>query len=50
MTAELHPLLSRRWSPRGFDPAQTLTLADVLPLVEAARWAPSSGNTQPARS
>lgn len=45
----LHPLLAARWSPRGFDPDQVLTLDDLLPLVEAARWAPSSGNTQPVR-
>ncbi|MCW2606337.1 MAG: nitroreductase family protein [Frankiales bacterium] len=45
----LHPLLSTRWSPRGFDPAQTLSRAQLLPLVEAARWAPSSGNTQSTR-
>ena len=48
-TTALHPLLARRWSPRGFDPAQVLTPDDLVPLLEAARWAPSSGNTQPAR-
>lgn len=45
----LHPLLAERWSPRGFDPDQVLTLDDLLPLLEAARWAPSSGNTQSTR-
>lgn len=45
----LHPLLAHRWSPRAFDPAHTLTREDLLPLLEAARWAPSAGNTQPAR-
>lgn len=45
----LHPLLAARWSPRGFDPGHGLTLDSVLPLLEAARWAPSSGNTQPVR-
>ncbi len=45
----LHPLLAERWSPRGFDPGCVLTREDLLPLLEAARWAPSSGNTQPAR-
>ena len=48
-TALLHPVLAARWSPRGFDTGQVLTLEDVRPLLEAARWAPSSGNTQPAR-
>ena len=45
----LHPLLAGRWSPRGFDETRALTRADLLPLLEAARWAPSSGNTQPTR-
>ena len=45
----LHGLLAGRWSPRGFDPAQVLAQDDLVPLLEAARWAPSSGNTQPAR-
>ena len=48
-TSALHPLLADRWSPRGFDPAQVLSRSDLVPLLEAARWAPSSGNTQPAR-
>ncbi len=45
----MHPLLSGRWSPRGFDPAQVLTEDDLRPLLEAARWAPSSGNGQTTR-
>ena len=45
----IHPLLAQRWSPRGFDESHVLTFGDLLPLLEAARWAPSSGNTQPAR-
>ena len=45
----IHPLLAQRWSPRGFDESHVLTFEDLLPLLEAARWAPSSGNTQPAR-
>ena len=45
----LHPLLRQRWSPRRFDEAHSLTHQDLLPLLEAARWAPSAGNTQPAR-
>lgn len=45
----LHPLLRERWSPRGFDPGHVLTREDLLPLLEAARWAPSAGNTQPVR-
>lgn len=45
----LHPLLTTRWSPRGFDAAHVLTRDELVPLLEAARWAPSSGNTQPVR-
>ncbi|MCU1692443.1 MAG: nitroreductase family protein [Frankiales bacterium] len=45
----LHPLLSARWSPRGFDPDQVLARDDLLPLLEAARWSPSSGNSQTTR-
>lgn len=45
----LHPLLAGRRSPRRFDQDQVLTRAELAPLLEAARWAPSAGNTQPAR-
>ncbi len=45
----LHPLLADRWSPRSFDPAVELTDQQFTALFEAARWAPSWGNTQPAR-
>lgn len=43
----LHPLLSSRSSPTSFDPEHTLGEADVDLLLEAARWAPSAGNSQP---
>jgi nitroreductase len=43
----LHSLLSSRWSPTTFDPAHKLTRAEVEVLLEAARWAPSAGNSQP---
>jgi nitroreductase len=47
--APLHPLLAHRWSPRGFDPEYELSDADLHTLLEAARWAPSNGNSQPWR-
>jgi len=47
--AALHPLLAHRWSPRGFDAQHVLSDADLHTLLEAARWAPSSGNSQPWR-
>jgi len=43
----LHPLLAHRWSPLGFDESHDLSVDDVLVLLEAARWAPSAGNSQP---
>lgn len=45
----LHPLLAARWSPRALDPAVVVTDQQFRALFEAARWAPSWGNTQPAR-
>jgi nitroreductase len=46
---ELHPLIASRWSPRALDPAGEVSDAALRALLEAARWAPSHGNTQPAR-
>ena len=43
----LHPLLARRWSPTTFDPAHEIAAAEIDLLLEAARWAPSAGNSQP---
>lgn len=43
----LHPLLAGRWSPTTFDPRHELTGAEVELLLEAARWSPSAGNSQP---
>ena len=54
MTATRHPdhpvdpMFPARWSPRAF--AETaLTEAQMLSLLEAARWAPSAANIQPWR-
>ncbi|WP_448616995.1 nitroreductase family protein [Modestobacter sp. URMC 112] len=43
----LHPLLATRWSPTTFDPLHDVEASDVALLLEAARWAPSAGNSQP---
>jgi nitroreductase len=42
------PLLVERWSPRAFEPVP-LPHATLLALLEAARWSPSGGNSQPWR-
>lgn len=44
---EIHDLIRRRWSPRAFDAAREVPRTELLRLLEAARWAPSSGNEQP---
>ena len=43
----LHPLLAARWSPATFDASYELTWPEIEALLEAARWAPSAGNSQP---
>lgn len=45
----MHPLISQRWSPRALDPAAKVADEQLESLFEAARWAASSGNTQPSR-
>ena len=47
MDPELLPVLRERWSPKGFDPAHTLDDHGLRALLDAARWAPSAGNSQP---
>jgi nitroreductase len=44
----LHDLIKRRWSPRSFA-KRPVEREALLSLLEAARWAPSSGNEQPWR-
>ncbi|MDR3468623.1 MAG: nitroreductase family protein [Xanthobacteraceae bacterium] len=41
-------LFLERWSPRAFTP-DIIPEADLMKLFEAARWAPSSYNSQPWR-
>lgn len=42
-------MIMRRWSPRAFDGTAEVPPDTVRVLLEAARWAASHGNTQPAR-
>ncbi len=44
----LHPQFRNRWSPRALS-GEPLAEADILALLEAARWAPSCFNAQPWR-
>ncbi len=48
-TTELHPIIAGRYSPRAFDPTRPVEKEALVALLEAARWAPSSFNTQPWR-
>ena len=42
----INELMRQRWSPRAFTP-RPIPRADILTLLEAARWAASSYNQQP---
>jgi nitroreductase len=44
---DLHPLLTDRFSPVCFDAEHEVSASDIELLLEAARWAPSAGNSQP---
>jgi nitroreductase len=44
----IDPLFLERWSPRAFTDAP-ISERELLMLLEAARWAPSSFNSQPWR-
>ena len=45
----IHELIENRWSPYKFLPDRKVPREDLLSLLEAARWAPSSYNEQPWR-
>jgi nitroreductase len=40
-------LIANRWSSRAYDAAKPVAQAQIIALLEAARWAPSSYNDQP---
>ena len=42
-------LIANRWSSRAYDAAKSVSQQQILALLEAARWAPSSYNDQPWR-
>lgn len=43
----IHPLLAQRYSPSRFDPSTVVDDRTLDRLLDAARWAPSAGNSQP---
>ncbi|MFA6995030.1 MAG: nitroreductase family protein [Patescibacteria group bacterium] len=45
---KINPLMLKRWSPRAFS-GESLTDEEIIPLFEAAKWAPSAFNSQPWR-
>ena len=44
----IDPLFLERWSPRAFS-GEAIPVAELMSIFEAARWAPSSYNSQPWR-
>jgi nitroreductase len=45
---DIEPIFLERWSPRAFT-GEAMPQAELLRIFEAARWAPSSYNSQPWR-
>jgi nitroreductase len=48
-SAPLADVIAERWSPRALDESVEVSWDQLRSLLEAARWAASFGNTQPAR-
>lgn len=48
-SVDVHDLIASRWSPRALDDVAEVSWDQLRALLEAARWAASFGNTQPAR-
>lgn len=44
----IDPIFLERWSPRAYS-GETLPTADLMTILDAARWAPSASNNQPWR-
>lgn len=44
----IEPMFAERWSPRAFS-GEEIAVEDLMSMFEAARWAPSSYNSQPWR-
>jgi nitroreductase len=48
-SAPMTELLVSRWSPRSYDETHEISNQELLSILEAGRWAPSSNNGQPWR-
>jgi nitroreductase len=48
-SAPILPTLAERWSPRSFEADRPIDESALTAALEAARWAPSAANSQPAR-
>lgn len=48
-SAPILDVLAERWSPRSYDTTATISDETLASLLEAARWSPSAGNSQPWR-
>lgn len=48
-TVAINELAAKRWSPRAFDGSRAVSAAQVMALIEAARWAPSCFGAEPWR-
>ena len=48
LTYDINPVIVNRWSPRSFVNTE-IADKELFSLFEAARWAPSSSNSQPWR-
>jgi nitroreductase len=46
---EINSIIAARWSPRAYDANKPVTQAQIIALLEAARWAPSCFGDQPWR-
>ncbi len=46
---EIQETIANRWSSRAFDASKQVSRAQIVALLEAARWAPSSYGDQPWR-
>jgi nitroreductase len=47
--APVHDIIANRWSPRAYDASKPVSQAQIISMIEAARWAPSCFGDEPWR-